>query len=152
MDAFCFFDFIAFWRSLISGQVCKYGERGPRSFSILNYRAPKTDTSQPGIKPWPPGWKASTISKTYSNSALLAIWNINLWAPYMAARSACGYMNIHEHTWAALRCRPNSTCKWFNPKYWHQALASLRIHGQARQITSGSPLQRDLTMVISILN
>ncbi len=28
---------------------------------------------------------------------------------------------VHEHTWAALGCRPNSTCKLFNPEYWHQA-------------------------------
>ncbi len=69
----------------------------------------------------------------------------------MAPQSSCGYINIHEHTWAALGCGPNSTRKSFNPEYWHQALASPRIRCQARQITTGSPLWRDLTKVISIL-
>ncbi len=42
----------------------------------------------------------------------------------MVPTSTCGYMNTQEHTWAALGCRSNSTCKLFNPEYWHQALAS----------------------------
>ncbi len=61
------------------------------------------------------------------------------------------YMNIHEHTWAALECRLNSTCKSFNPECRHQALASPRIHCKKRQITLGSPNWKDLTKVISIL-
>jgi hypothetical protein len=49
-------------------------------------------------------------------------------------------MWLHEHTGTHLSCttvgcRPNSICKSFNPEYWHQALASLHIHCQARQIT-----------------
>ncbi len=54
-------------------------------------------------------------------------------------------MWLHEHTWSHLSCttvgcRPNSICKSFNPEYWHQALARLHIHCQARQIMSWSPL------------
>jgi hypothetical protein len=50
-------------------------------------------------------------------------------------------------------CRPNSTCKSFDPEYRHQALALANqpVQCQARQITSGSPLWRDLTKVISNL-
>ncbi len=36
--------------------------------------------------------------------------------------------------------RPNCTCKTLNPEYRHQALASRRIHCQASQLTSESPL------------
>ncbi len=51
---------------------------------------------------------------------VIAIGNIYIWAHNMASHSAWTYMNIHEHTWTymniqhtwtALRCRPNSTCK-----------------------------------------
>jgi hypothetical protein len=38
--------------------------------------------------------------------------------------SACGYLNVHVHPWAALGCRLNSNCKSFNSEYLHQALAS----------------------------
>ncbi len=62
------------------------------------------------------------------------------------------YKDIQEHTWTALGCRSNSTCKSFSPEYWHQAIASQRIHCQARQITSESPLWRDLTKVFFILH
>jgi hypothetical protein len=63
------------------------------------------------------------------------------------------YMNIHEHTWTAVGCRPNSTCK-ASAKHLQaaktSALASPRIHCQTGR--SGSPLWKDLTKVISILN
>ncbi len=63
----------------------------------------------------------------------------------MVPPSACDVIHWHtwtEHTWTALGlgCRPNRTCTPFNPEYWQQALASLHINCQARQITSGSPL------------
>jgi hypothetical protein len=31
--------------------------------------------SRPGIKPGPPWWEASTLAKSYSNSALIGIRN-----------------------------------------------------------------------------
>ncbi len=96
--------------------------------------------SWPRIEPGPSLWEANTRTKSYSKSVLIAIWNIYIWRPDKAPHSACGYMNINEHTWAAPGCRPKSTCKSFNPEHWHQALASPRIHYQARQITTGSPL------------
>ncbi len=34
----------------------------------------------------------------------ITIRNIYVSARDMAHRSACGYMNIHEHTWTALGC------------------------------------------------
>ncbi len=61
------------------------------------------------------------------------------------------YMNIHEHTRTALRCRLNSADKSFTPEYWHHALASPHVWCRARKITEGSPLWRDLTKVISNL-
>jgi hypothetical protein len=84
-------------------------------------------------------------SKELSSSVLIAIRNIYIWARHGSPRY------IHDHTWTALGCRLKSTCKSFNPDYWHQALASVNFQWQARQITSGSPLCRDLTKVISIL-
>jgi hypothetical protein len=41
-------------------------------------RGPETDMSQPGIEPGPLRWKASTLAKNYSNSVLIAIWNIQI--------------------------------------------------------------------------
>jgi hypothetical protein len=64
------------------------------------------------------------------------------------------YMNIHEHTWTAPGCRLNSTGKELAkhlPAAKTSALACLWIHCQTGQITSGSPLWRDLTKVIYIL-
>ncbi len=92
--------------------------------------------------------EASTQAKGFSNSVLIAIPEHLLYilARDTAPSSACAYMNIHEHTWAALGCRLNST------EYWYQTLASPHIHCQARQITSGSPLWRDMTKVILHLN
>jgi hypothetical protein len=49
--------------------------------------------------------------------------------------------HLHTSPWngsprcTALGCTPNSTCKSFNPKYWHQALVSPCIHCQSRKIT-----------------
>ena len=37
----------------------------------------------------------------------MAFWNIYIWASDMAPPSAC----VTWHTWTALGCRPNSTCK-----------------------------------------
>ncbi len=95
-----------------------------------------------GIEPRPPRWKASTLVKSYSKSILIAIRNIYIWARDMAPQ-------VHEHEqWThmtALGCGPNSTRKSFNPEYWRQTLASSCIHCQARRITLGSPLWRDLT-------
>ncbi len=77
----------------------------------------------------------------------------------IAPPSACvtwAYMNTHEHTWTAPGCGLNSTCK---ASANNQPAAkksgtwkSLRSHCRAGQITSRSPLWRDLTKVISILN
>ncbi len=50
------------------------------------------------------------------------------------------YMKIHEHTWNALWCRPNSTCKESAkhlPAAKTSAHASRHIHCQTGQITSG---------------
>jgi hypothetical protein len=58
----------------------------------------------------------------FEQRILIAIRNIYIWARDMATPRACDYLNIHEHTWAALVCRPNSTCELFNPEYWHQHL------------------------------
>ncbi len=104
-----------------------------------------------------PQWEASTLDKSHSNSLLIAIGNI-----YILARNQCKmpvtlfpmqcmcYMNIHEHTWTAPGYRQNSTCK-ASAKHLAavktSALASPRIHCQTGQITSGSPLWRDLTKV-----
>ncbi len=61
-------------------------------------------------------------------------------------------MNIHEHIQTALGCWPNSAGKAFNPGYFISTFASQRFQCQARQITSGSPLWRDWTKIISILD
>jgi hypothetical protein len=50
---------------------------------------------------------------------LIALWNICWWGREMAPHSVCGYMHIHDHKWDALGCRPNSTCKTYNPEYCH---------------------------------
>jgi hypothetical protein len=63
----------------------------------------------------------------------------------MAPPKCTCYTNIHEHTWTALKCRPNSTCKASAkhlPAAKTSALASPCIHSQTGQITSGSPLWR----------
>ncbi len=83
--------------------------------------------------------------------SLCGIFFIRMPGPKKNCNFTC-YVNIHEHTRTALGSRPNSTCKAFNPEYWHQALASHRFQCKARQITSGSPLWRDLTKIISILD
>ncbi len=76
--------------------------------------------------------------------------------PVENARDMAPPMHVlHEDTWTALGCRPNTTCKAsakHMPAAKTSAFASLRIHCQIGQITSGSPLWRDLTKVISILN
>ncbi len=89
--------------------------------------------SMPGIEPSPPQWEEGTPAKSCPNSLWIAILNICTWARNMAPP-------VHEHTWPALGCIPNSTFKSFNTEYWHQALACPHVQCQARQITSGSPL------------
>ncbi len=63
---------------------------------------------------------------TKIHGAPYGIRNIYLWARDMAPPCACDNMNIHEHTWDALGCRSNSTCKPFNPEYWRQSFYHLR--------------------------
>ncbi len=58
------------------------------------------------------GVHSRTPEKSHSNCLIIAIRNIYIWAHDMAPPSACvTNNNIHEHTWTALGCRPNSTCK-----------------------------------------
>ncbi len=71
-------------------------ERLTKVISIQT-RHPETDMFRPGIEPRPMRWEASTLAKSYSNSYLIAIRNIYIWASDMATPSACGYMNMHEH-------------------------------------------------------
>ncbi len=89
-------------------------ERLDQGDSIVNWRS-ETDMSRLGIKPGPLQWEASTQAKGYSNSVLIAIPEHLLYilARDTAPSSACAYMNIHEHTWAAPGCRLNSTEYWY---------------------------------------
>ncbi len=65
--------------------------------------------------PRPPQWEASTQERSHLNSLLMAIRNIwprDQWRMLVTWLPQCMcYINIHEHTWTALRCRPNRTCK-----------------------------------------
>ncbi len=92
--------------------------------------------SRPGIESGPPLWEAITLEKSHSNSLLIAIRNIYIWACDMAPPSAYGYMNIH--TWAAIECRPNS-CMC-------QRCINLTHIVPLVWITSESPLWRDLRL------
>ncbi len=103
-------------------------------------------------------WKEHTW-KSHWNSFLIAIRNIYKW---VRNRGECSrhdyplcmcYMSIQENTWTAVGCRPNSTFK-VSAKTLPAAKTSSspRIHCQAGHIMLGSPLWRDLTKVISILN
>jgi hypothetical protein len=107
-------------------------ERLDQGHSILNY--------------WSRNWHFSAGNQTRASavigehsSKVIFKQHVNSYLEYLHKRHCTRYMNIHKHTWTALGCRPNSTCKLFNPEYWHQALASPCIHYQARQITPGPP-------------
>ncbi len=63
---------------------------------------------------------ASTLEKSFTNCLIITIWNIYIWALDQwrmletwlpPVHVIWTYMNIHEHTWTALGCRRNSTCK-----------------------------------------
>jgi hypothetical protein len=80
--------------------------------------------SRPGKEPRPLRWEASTVANSYSNSVSIALRNI-----YMSPRHGSPQcMWLHEHTKAALGCRPNSTRKPVNPEYWHHLLSSKTDH------------------------
>ncbi len=106
---------------------------------------PKTDISGPGIEPGPPQWESSTPEKSHSNSLLIAIRNIYILARNMAPLSACVTWT-QEHTWTALWCRPNSTCKAYG-LLLRRGLASPHVSNLVRVATMES-----MTKVISILN
>ncbi len=91
------------------------------------------------IESGPPCWEARILEKSHSNSLFIAIRNIYVWVHDMAPPQCICYKNIHEHTWSALGCGPNNTCK----------ADGVQVH--MFWITSWSPLWRDLTKVISIL-
>ncbi len=59
------------------------------------------------IAPWLPALQVGTLAKSYSNSLFITIQNKYLKPPHGSPRCMC-YVNIHEHTWTALGCRPNS--------------------------------------------
>ncbi len=89
-----------------------------RDLSKVISGCPRIGMSWLGIEPRPPQW-ASTLEESHSNSLIIAIWNIYIWALdqwrmlLTGLPSACvtwTYMNS-EHTWTTLWCRPNSTCK-----------------------------------------
>ncbi len=67
--------------------------------------------------PRPTQLEASTLEKSHLNSLWIAIRNIYIgprdkWRMLATWLPQCMcYMNIHEHTWTALWCRPNRTCK-----------------------------------------
>ncbi len=56
---------------------------------IFYYRASETDKSWPGIVPEPSWWEATTLSQSYSNSFLIAIWNIFICPDSMLLVSFC---------------------------------------------------------------
>ncbi len=93
--------------------------------------------SQSGIEPMPPRWEVSTLAKSYLNCVIIVIQNF-----FWTYEPPTWLSLVHVVTWtymnahAALGCRLNSTCKSFNPEYWHQALARPHILCQAKQITN----------------
>ncbi len=126
-----------------------------RKYRLNKRLHPKLEV--PGLTCRPAGkpTRSSTVGGEYSRKELferLLIAIRNIYILYESATSGkclrhgfpqcmC-YMNIHEHTLSALRCRPNSTCKAsakYLPAAKTAALASPHIHCQTGQITSGSP-------------
>ncbi len=59
--------------------------------------------SRPGIKPGPLQWEASTLEKSHSNSLLMAIWNIYIWA--CENRKVQLYMNTKLRWWSRKKKR-----------------------------------------------
>ncbi len=65
------------------------------------------------FKTWKCGKEASTLEKSHSNS-LYNVQLVNGYSEHLHLSLRHGStqcMNIHEHTWTVLGCRPNSTCK-----------------------------------------
>jgi hypothetical protein len=93
-------------------QRWSYGETWPRS--SLSLTRGRTDMSRPGME-----YSSKDIfeqrNKSYSEYLHMSLRH---------GSPQC--MWLHEHTWGDLECRPNSTCKLFNPEYWHQTLASCK--------------------------
>ncbi len=80
----------------------------------LNPDCPKTNKSWLVIEPGPPRWEASTRGKNHSNSLLIAIGNIYIWACNQWRILTTWLPPVHvlyEHTWTALWCGPNSSCQ-----------------------------------------
>jgi hypothetical protein len=95
----------------------KYEETWQRSIPSQT-RGPETCLSQESNLDLCGGRRACTLEKSHLISLLIAIRNIySKWAGDQGNCSRQGspqfmcYMNIHEHTWTALGCRLNSTCK-----------------------------------------
>jgi hypothetical protein len=82
-----------------------YEETWPKS-SPSSIRGPEYDMSRLGIEPGPTRWEESTLAKSYSNSLLIVIRNIYIWACNMAPPvHVLHELNIHEHKWTALASR-----------------------------------------------
>ncbi len=113
---------------------------------------PNLEVPRLEIEPGPPRWEASTPAKSYLNRLWIAVRNTYILASSMAPAVhvvAWTFMDTHElhHDVGRIALAIHSTLDIDIM----QALASPRIHCQARQITSGSPIWRDLAKVISIL-
>ncbi len=109
---------------------CNYG----RDLTILNQR------SQDWHVPAGNQTRASTVGGEYIIERALEqlvsyfeLSHMSLWWLPPSASCMC-YMNIHGHTWTALECRSNSTCK-----------ADGLMPSCALRNTSKSPLWRDLS-------
>jgi hypothetical protein len=102
----------------------------------------------------PPRWEASALEKSNSNSLVINIRDIYIWSRSqwrLLAPCLPPVHVLHEHTWTHMNCRialaiGMSAAKTSGPCC--KSAYSL----QTGQITSGSPLWRDLTKVFLVLN
>jgi hypothetical protein len=107
-------------------------------------------------------WEATTLEESHLNSLLIAIQPSTYerrtsreYSLHGSSQCMC-YMNIHECTLPALGCRPNSTCK-VSAKHLRVAKTSgswMSAYSLSSETdhASGTPLWRDLTKVIFLLN
>ncbi len=63
---------------------------------------PRTDMFQLGFKPGPPAWEASTLENNFYSE------HLHMSQQHGSPQCMC---MLHEHTWSAVGCRSNSTCK-----------------------------------------
>ncbi len=101
-----------------------YEETWPRSSSSYT-RGPRTDI--PGWKLQPTSTRRGEHFRKEPFEQLVNSYSKHLHtSPRHGSPQCMCYMNIHEHTWTALGCRPKSTCKadGLMPNRW---LASPRV-------------------------